>query len=238
MDATSRHAVFFDLDGTLLSDSYLNEAVEGVCKQLADAHGLNAALLLSANAAAWSEYWPDAEPKWTIGAIDGHTVNTEVWRRTLLAVGMEDPALTEFATSAHRRLESQTERMYPDADAAFQATAGRATAIITNGASDTQRGKITRLGLDGRVDVVLISGELGIAKPDPAIFGNALAAVRASSAIHVGDSLVADIAGAQAAGLVAVWVNRTGRDRAPDESVPDHEIASLSELPSVLARYA
>jgi len=40
----------------------------------------------------------------------------------------------------------------------------------------------------------------------------------------------ADVAGAKAAGLTAVWVNRTGARPKPEEPAPDYEVASLTEL--------
>jgi putative hydrolase of the HAD superfamily len=55
----------------------------------------------------------------------------------------------------------------------------------------------------------------------------------AEVAVHVGDSLECDVAGAQAAGFRAVWLNRDG---APNDSPirPDAEIATLDELDAVV----
>ena len=52
----------------------------------------------------------------------------------------------------------------------------------------------------------------GVAKPDPAIFARALALAGAApaDALHVGDSLSYDVAGARAAGIEAVLVVRHG----------------------------
>jgi putative hydrolase of the HAD superfamily len=54
-----------------------------------------------------------------------------------------------------------------------------------------------------RVDAVVDSGAIGISKPDPRIWGPALAATRAepAEAVHVGDSLLTDVGGARAAGI-------------------------------------
>ena len=62
------------------------------------------------------------------------------------------------------------------------------------------------------VDAVVISAELGAAKPDPAIFRAALERLGAAAddAIHVGDSVEHDVAGARAAGLEAMLVARDG----------------------------
>ena len=69
---------------------------------------------------------------------------------------------------------------------------------------------LERIGLGGRFDVVVTSAELGVAKPDPAIFSHALAAVGADAgdAIHAGDSLSEDVAGARSAGVSPVLVCR------------------------------
>ena len=48
-------------------------------------------------------------------------------------------------------------------------------ALVTNGAACLQREKLTASGLSGYFDVVVVSSEFGVAKPDAAIFGHALA---------------------------------------------------------------
>jgi putative hydrolase of the HAD superfamily len=87
---------------------------------------------------------------------------------------------------------------------------------------------LERTGLRPLVDAVVISAELGAAKPDPAIFRAALERVEAaaSDALHVGDSLEADVEGARAAGVEAVLVARGGVANADGVRV----IASLDEL--------
>jgi putative hydrolase of the HAD superfamily len=87
---------------------------------------------------------------------------------------------------------------------------------------------LERTGLRPLVDAVVISAELGVAKPDPAIFAAALErlGVAAGDALHVGDSVEHDVAGARAAGIDAVLVARDGAE------VPDgvRAVASLDEL--------
>jgi putative hydrolase of the HAD superfamily len=87
---------------------------------------------------------------------------------------------------------------------------------------------LERTGLRPLVDAVVISAEFGAAKPDPAIFRAALERVEAtaSEALHVGDSLEADVEGARAAGVEAVFVARDGAVAVDGVRV----IASLDEL--------
>lgn len=99
--------------------------------------------------------------------------------------------------------------------------------IITNGAIEAQESKIDGLGLAPFMDTVLISEREGIRKPDPAIFQRALTRldVDASTAWFVGDHPDADIQGASAAGLTAVWRKSWGK--AIDAT---HTITALDEL--------
>jgi putative hydrolase of the HAD superfamily len=83
-------------------------------------------------------------------------------------------------------------------------------------------------GLLELVDGVVSSAEVGAAKPDPAPFvrGLELAGARPDEALHAGDSVDNDVAGARAAGVRAVLVARDGAAPAGVEA-----IRSLSELP-------
>ena len=125
---------------------------------------------------------------------------------------------------------------FPDALPTLQALSSRyRLGLVSNGRGKEQRSRIGPLGLGDCFDSIAISGELAVRKPDPAIFAHVLNAlgVPAEAAIHVGDNLQADIAGAQTAGLAAVWVNRSGGGAAPYE--PEAEISELAELLSLLA---
>ena len=78
----------------------------------------------------------------------------------------------------------------------------------------------------------LTAADVGAAKPDPALFEAALrfAAATPVQALHVGDDPYLDIAAAQAAGLTAVWMNRTGAIWPAELPPPDAEICDLTGL--------
>ncbi|HEY3159073.1 MAG TPA: HAD family hydrolase [Vicinamibacterales bacterium] len=107
--------------------------------------------------------------------------------------------------------------------------AGVKLGIITNGSIRVQEDKITRLGLSGLMDVVLISEREGVRKPEAEIFHRALErlGVSAHDAWFVGDSPDADVAGALAAGLRPFW--RECRDW-PPPAVACETIRSLDAL--------
>ena len=91
---------------------------------------------------------------------------------------------------------------------------------------------LARTGVWGRIDAAALSFEVGALKPHPAMFTTLCArlGVPPDRALMVGDDPDADIAGARAAGLVALRIERAGGRGASGES-----IASLAELPDWIA---
>jgi len=108
--------------------------------------------------------------------------------------------------------------------------------LITNGPTDAQWRKINKFKLSRIFEVILVSGQLGIAKPDPRIFDVALEGLRVApeEAIMVGNSLEHDHLGAINAGVPFVWANHQGRDLPEGWPEPDHIIGSFSELRELL----
>jgi putative hydrolase of the HAD superfamily len=120
-------------------------------------------------------------------------------------------------------------RAYPEVpDVLARLRAGGARLAVVSNWDVSLHDVLERTGLRPLVDAVVISAELGVAKPDPAIFRAALDRLGAApdGAVHVGDSLEHDVAGARAAGLEAVLVARNGA-AAPDGV---RTVASLTEL--------
>ena len=92
-------------------------------------------------------------------------------------------------------------------------------------------------GMRHLLDAVVVSAAVGIRKPRGEIFQAVLEAlgVGPEQALHVGDSLRADVAGAASAGIRTVWLTRRVSD--PERSLakydgppPDWQIADLAEL--------
>ncbi len=118
--------------------------------------------------------------------------------------------------------------------------ASRRAGVITNGPADVQRAKVELLGVADLVDFVVISGEFGVHKPDPAIFREALRLgdACAGEAIYIGDSMEEDITGARAAGLATIWVNRDGGPWTGSGEPPDNEIRNIEEIAQALTSLA
>jgi putative hydrolase of the HAD superfamily len=105
---------------------------------------------------------------------------------------------------------------------------------ISNGNAD-----LRTIGLSHHFKVSVAAHELGVAKPDAAIF---LAACRElgvapEDAVYVGDDVLLDVQGAQRAGLRAVWMNRTGSTKHLEHEVlPDAVVRDFDELLDWLKR--
>jgi HAD superfamily hydrolase (TIGR01549 family) len=227
-------ALCLDLDGTLLDGSGLSDAIARVCEDVAAAEGdLDASRVLEANGEVWRDFWPRIEGKWTLGGLAGAEVKAEAWRRTLRACGCTDESLVRLAVESASRHERLSMRLFDDARTMLDLLpSGLPLALITNGASDTQREKLQVLGLGERFQVVVVSAEIGFMKPHSNAFRVAIdrLGVPAGEAWHVGDNLTSDVGGANNAGLTSVWINRLGALRHAEQPQPCHELGSLLEL--------
>lgn len=118
---------------------------------------------------------------------------------------------------------------FADARPALEAARARGQRLVVVSNWDVSLHDVLgALSLEPLLDGILTSAEIGARKPAPAMFERALALADASpaQAIHVGDSLEEDVAGARAAGIEPVLVRRDGGDPSPDVRT----IASLAEL--------
>jgi len=105
--------------------------------------------------------------------------------------------------------------------------------LITNGFKESQDMKIKGAGIGKYFDQIIVSEDVGVNKPDPAIFQHALdvAGAEKQTSIMIGDSLEADVMGALNFGMDAIYFNPAGLPK-PDE-VPV-QISRLNELTLLL----
>jgi HAD superfamily hydrolase (TIGR01549 family) len=113
-------------------------------------------------------------------------------------------------------------------------------ALLTNGDSKSQRGKINRFDLEQYFGCIAVEGELGFGKPNKRVFLYALEMLNSQpdSTIMIGDNLKWDIAGPQVLGIRAVWHDwkKTGLHET-SEIKPDHTIQSLMQIADILESY-
>ena len=126
-------------------------------------------------------------------------------------------------------------QLYPGARDVLEALAARgdgAMALVTNGLSEVQRARIARLELAPYFAAIVVSSEVGVAKPARAIFDLAFAQLGEpprATAVMIGDSLTSDLRGGRAAGIATCWFNPHRRE-ADDRTLIDHELTALDEV--------
>jgi putative hydrolase of the HAD superfamily len=153
------------------------------------------------------------------------------FQRRIDLLGGGPDGLADELCDGFLHLRSTLIEPYADTIPTLDRLAPRAViGLITNGNADVEK-----TPLAGRFAFRLHAFEHGPEKPDIEMFVIALAraGVSVRAAVHVGDSLECDVAGAQAAGFKAVWLNRRGAANTSGLQ-PDAEISSLLELDTVL----
>jgi putative hydrolase of the HAD superfamily len=124
-------------------------------------------------------------------------------------------------------------RVFPEVESVLATCRERGVVLGIVSNWDSRLLKICEaLHLTPKVDFILASNVVGVAKPDPRIFHLALrqAGVTAAEALHIGDSLQEDVFGAMAAGLEALWLTRSGSSEAPPK------VTKVDSLLSILDR--
>ena len=233
-------ALLFDLDDTLLDAEV---AWRGGVEHLIGARAFGL-VNTDDGLVAWDEAFQLWFEPYLDGVISSEQSRTERIRHWAGAFGLPVEAGTELAWFADYVTGYRAGwTRFADVDPMLATLpSGVRLGLITNGPSDLQRAKVIALGLDSVFELVLVSGEFGVAKPDPSIFLHAAQqlGVTPAQCLMVGDNLDKDVAGALAAGMRAVWVQRPGGPEAG--KVPPDELAGrfvtlsgLAALPELVA---
>lgn len=170
------------------------------------------------------------------GRMELDAARVERFARLYRAIGHDaDPDLAVRTAARYRAGYVEARREVAGASALLRALRPHAhVVVVSNNLLQEQIEKLRQCRLDVLIDVLVVSEEVGVAKPDPTIFEEALrrANTSADAAVMVGDSWTNDIEGARAAGIRPVWFNPDGAP-SPDASVAT--IAALDPTPETLA---
>jgi len=154
-----------------------------------------------------------------------------------------DADIADIERLASRHWAYPADALEPDVQPCLDALKGRFRLGVIANQPSAVRAALDRDGLVGYFEVLGLSDDLGLHKPDPRLFEAALqaAAVPGARAAMVGDRLDYDVRPARRAGMRTVWVLR---GEAPDRPTPDQlaesdaAIPDLTELPAVIAAWA
>lgn len=256
-------AILFDLDDTLMYEHSSEDAAFRAGADLAaEKYGYNPADVAEKAAEIAQELWSEVpaagffnslgaayfEALW--GDFSGDTkeytdtvpllkdYREQTWIKTLEAFGKPDPKLGISMWEAYYKERTSRHIMIPGAvDVLTQLHERFKIVMLTNGVPGVQWEKINKAGIEGLFDAIVISGEVGIGKPDPRIFDHALSLAGASrdEALMVGDSPKRDIEGAINASITSVYADYDGHYTL-NGIEPDYMIHNITELPDIIAR--
>ena len=221
--------VLFDAVDTLLAPA---PSFQGRFVAVAAEHGVpleeaavDAAVAAAAREAAWPEDWTDPATQ--------RAFWMGFYTDVLGGLGHDGGELAEALFRAFS--DPAAYRLFDDVRPALDELAGRGITLGLVSNFEPWLDEVLALqGIDGRFAAVAVSGKLGVAKPDPRIFKAALDATGADpgATVHVGDQPVNDVAGAMAAGITPVLIDRFGRH--PDAGGA-HRVEDLGGLLELVA---
>ena len=182
-------------------------------------------------AAAYRRINADLWRAYERGEIDQDRLRLERFARLFAALGLDLNA-AQFSAIYLQHL-AQAAYLIPGAEDVLTALHGKmGLALITNGVADVQRSRLGRSTIGGYLSPWIISGEVGVAKPDRAIFEIAFRAMgqpRKKEVLIIGDSLTSDMEGGRSFGIDTCWFNPRGKPRPPGIEV-HYEIRDLREI--------
>lgn len=255
-------ALLFDLDDTLLWDEKsVREAFKDTCGLAADTYNIDPVALgvkVRENALAlfasydtysftrmigispfeglWGNFEDEGESFHKLKEIVPQ-YRKESWARGLNDVGIDDPEFAYLLAETFPIKRKKNALVYEDTFSTLDHLKREyQLLLLTNGSPDLQQ---TKLNLTPKLkqyfDHIVISGDFGKGKPDPAIFEYALGllSMKKEEVIMVGDNLNTDILGASNAGIPSVWINHHG---VIGETMPTYEISQLKELLPITRR--
>jgi HAD superfamily hydrolase (TIGR01549 family) len=239
--------VIFDLGSTLISfdavwGDVMHQAQEVLAEQL-HRSGLN--LDLAIFAARFRQemdaYYHEREAEF-VETTTAHVLHKVLADMGYLAIS------AEIVRNALQQMYAVSEAHWQPMPGVYEVLdglrrSGRKLGMISNAGDDANVQRlIDRAHLRPYFDPILISAAVGLRKPNPALFATVLTAwhLQPAEAVMIGDTLGADILGAQSAGLHQIWLTTeadTPANRAHAGTIiPEVSASSLAELPALIDR--
>ncbi|AEY00002.1 dUMP phosphatase [Oceanimonas sp. GK1] len=213
--------ILFDADDTL----FHFDAFSGLNRMFAD-FGVHF------DEQAFARYQTQNAPLWV--AYQNGEIDAGELRHRRFAEWAERLAVsTERLNEAFMTTMVEVCTLLPGASELIAALQGKARlGIITNGFAAMQQARLQRAGWEQAFSPLVVSEEVGVAKPHAGIFEHALDLMgnpERDRVLMVGDNPHSDILGGLNAGLHTCWLNTQGK-LAPEGITPHHEVTSLGQL--------
>ncbi|CAA0106664.1 Putative HAD-hydrolase YfnB [Halioglobus japonicus] len=238
-------ALFLDMDETLCDTKAANrEATLLMAEELTGLYGeeLDSQAVAQAYVLGMYRQWNDSQRQRYLPIIEQRgegTFRAQLIRDLLAEQGIDDvsQATAEALLDKFDKDRLNAFHFYPGIEE-FLAEARKlfTLVVITNGPEYSQVPKVQAVHLARHVDHIIIGGQEPEQKPAASIFEKALrlANCEAHEAIHVGDSLAADIAGAHNSGITSVWIQHQQPLDAELGINPHHTVLHPGEIPALI----
>ena len=221
--------IFFDLDHTIwdfdknaqetLHELYLHYKLEELGLASAEAF---ISTYTENNHSLWADYH--------VGKITKETLRAERFSRTFIQLGIHPEKIPQQFEDDYVRITPHKKNLFLGSEKVLGYLKQKYTLhIISNGFKESTLIKMEVSGLNPYFTNVIISEDVGVNKPDKAIFEYALdkAKARKEECIMIGDSIEADIRGAQGFGMKAIYFNPQSKELPEDVK---WQITHLEEL--------
>lgn len=180
----------------------------------------------------YRDYQAQNQPLWT--ALQNGDITPEQLKHQRFAAWAERlNTSTQALNSAFFVAMADICQFLPGAQTLLERLHGRVNmAIITNGFTELQSMRLEKLNISRYFEPIIISEQVGVAKPDKAIFDAAwqqMGQPDKREVLMVGDNIQADIYGGQQAGFDTCWLNRDSKEK-PEHITPTFEIDHLDSL--------
>jgi putative hydrolase of the HAD superfamily len=231
--------ILFDLDDTILSAYGRPDVAWGKVALEFSAHiaPLSPDALAARITAEAREFWDDAarHKEWRAKLDDARRIIVARAFAGLTAQGSFSTELRDAIADRFTRLRDEEMALFPGAYETLDELKRRGVrlALITNGAGEVQRGKITRFALEQRFDHIQIEGEHGFGKPEEQAYRHALSVLelKPQDVWMVGDNLEWEVAAPQRLGIYAIWHDAYEQGLPEGSPIrPDRIITRLPEL--------
>jgi 2-haloacid dehalogenase len=165
------------------------------------------------------------------GETDQATLRVERFRRLAVELGITDLPLERVGSYYLDALACQSQLLPGALETVRELAKKIPLALVTNGIAAVQNQRFAASPVTPYFRSIVISEEVGIAKPDPRIFEPALRQIGVSAAevLYVGDSVTSDMAAARNAGMDFCWLNPGGAP-VPEGHAPAFIIAAIKEI--------
>jgi N-acylneuraminate-9-phosphatase len=238
-------AIFLDMDETLCDTLGANEQAKKLMAQALEAQygsGIAGVSIAGDYVTGIYRQWSDNQRARYLPIIEQR--GEGAFRLQLICDLLAEQGVDDVSDTAAQALQDDFDSnrleafgFYPGI-AAFLAEARKlfTLVVITNGPAFSQTPKIEAVNLSEYVDHIIIGGQEPEQKPARSIFDKALklANCEAHEAIHVGDSLAADIAGAHNSGITSVWIQHQQPLDAELGIDPHHTVLHPGEIPALI----